>query len=447
MEFLFIIIGAITGFAFAWLLLKARFTGNTVAKTLYDKTISELIEQKTRHQAALEDNNALKSQIINLNKIIDEKALIINQLNIDLASLKKDVDHANQRLTEHKKEVEDLQDRFKAEFKNLATTIMEEKSERFTKDNRQNIDALLKPLGEQIRDFSHKVEQTYDKESKERVSLQKEIQMLHELNKQISEEASNLTKALKGESKTQGNWGEMILESILEKSGLIKGREYTMQESFLSDSGKRLQPDAIVYYPENRCVIIDAKVSLVAYERLTIAEETVERQQALKEHLNSVKAHIDNLSAKKYQDIVSNNALDFIMLFMPIEPAYLAALQGDSSLWQYAYDKRVLLISPTNLIAALKMIANLWQQNNQNKNVLEIAKQSGLLYEKFDGFVKDLLETEKKIKQAAEAHQNAMNKLVEGKGNLINRVEKIKSLGAKTEKSLPADLLEKAIDD
>jgi DNA recombination protein RmuC len=241
-----------------------------------------------------------------------------------------------------------------------------------------------------------------------------------------------------------GNWGEMVLENILEKSGLVRDREYFVQASFQTDEGKRLQPDIVIAYPGEKNIIIDSKVSLVAYERYVSTEIPEEKEQALKNHITSIKNHVSELSAKNYQDIYKINSLDFVMMFLPVEPAYLIAIQKEPDLWHFAYNKRILLISPTNLIAALKMVASMWLQEYQSKNVMEIAHQSGALYDKFEGLVQDLIDIGKRIDSAQVSYKNSMVKLVEGKGNLISRVEKIKQLGAKTKKSLPQNLLERS---
>ncbi|MCX6283590.1 MAG: DNA recombination protein RmuC, partial [Bacteroidetes bacterium] len=350
----------------------------------------------------------------------------------------------NEKLVTLKKDLESLQENFRNEFKNLANDILEEKTKKFTEQNRTKLDEILKPLCEKIREFEKKVEDTYDKESKQRFSLEKEIKNLAELNQQISKEANNLTHALKGQAKTQGNWGEIILESILEKSGLVRGREYSVQASFTNAEGKRLQPDVIIAYPGDRSLVVDSKVSLLAYERYATAETKEEQDKALKEHMLSVRAHINDLGSKNYQDLYQLKSLDFVMLFMPIEPAYLIALQAEPDIWQFAYERRVLLISPTNLIAALRMISNLWRVENQNKNALEIAKQSADLLDKFVGFLEDLEDVGRKLDSTRQSFDASMNKLSTGKGNLIRRAEKIKELGAKPAKEIPRTLLDKA---
>ena len=373
-----------------------------------------------------------------------EKDASLLALNIELSALTADHASLQKKLADQQADLEKIQDKFRLEFKNLASEILEEKTLKFTEHNKAKLDEILKPLGEKIRDFEKKVEETYDKESKQRFSLEREIRSLAELNQQISREASNLTNALKGQAKTRGNWGEIILESILEKSGLTRDREFFVQQSYTNEHGKRMQPDVIVSYPGERNVVIDSKVSLVAYERYSSADTMEEQETAARDHLLSVRNHISELSSKNYQEIYALKSLDFVMLFMPIEPAYMLAVQYDPNLWNYAYEKRILLISPTNLIAALRMIANLWRVEYQNKNAMEIARQSGELYDKFTGFLEDLVDVGAKIESTRKAYEASMNKLSTGKGNLIRRVENIKSLGAKAGKDIPKSLLERA---
>lgn len=359
--------------------------------------------------------------------------------------LDKENKYQKEMLGKQKLEMEEIGKKFSNEFKLLADSILEDKSKRFTELNQTNIERLLKPLGENINTFQKKVEEVYDRESKERFSLGKEVEKLVLLNKRISEEANNLTNALKGQVKQQGNWGEMILESILEKSGLAKGREYHVQESFKDDGGKRYQPDVIISYPDDRQVVIDSKVSLVAYERYCSSTSPEEQEKALSEHLRSIRIHVDTLSSKSYQDLVGS--LDFVMMFVPVEPAFMLAMQTDSELWNYAYSRRVLLISPTNLIAALKMIFDLWQREYQNRHALEIADRGGKLYDKFVSFVESLTAIGDNLTRSQNSYESALKQLTSGNGNLVAQAQKIKDLGAKARKSLPESMLESLNDE
>ena len=442
-EILYLICGAALGFAIGWFISKSKFS--------FKKGLNE------------EDSENLKQEMLNLSselKIKEERLSMMNEslmelkeelndkdnqlviLQRNLAGKESDLKHINERLVENKKEVEELNNRFKIEFENLANKILEEKTGKFTEQNKRNLDEILNPLKDKIQQFEKKVDETHKKDIEDRASIQERIKNLVETSNQISEDAKNLTKALKGDSKTQGNWGELILENILERSGLVKDREYFVQQSFKDETGSRFQPDVIVKYPGDRSVVIDSKVSLTAYEKFVASEDSEEQQKRLNEHLISIKNHIKELNEKSYQDLYQLKSLDFVMMFIPIEPSYLVAIQQDPELWNYAYEKRILLISPTNLIAALKMIASIWRQEYQGQHVLEIAQQSGALYDKFVGFIEDLQEIGNKLESTKKAYEGAMNKISTGKGNLISRAEKIKELGAKTKKELPKDLFE-----
>jgi DNA recombination protein RmuC len=389
----------------------------------------------------------LEDQSLSAATAIKEKEETILGLNRQVATLTSEKNRLIEDLKTKQLAIEESEEKLRTAFKNLANEILEEKTQKFTEQNRTKLEEILKPLGEKIISFEKKVDEAYHNESKERFSLVNEIKRLAELNQQISQEASNLTQALKGQAKTRGNWGEIILESILEKSGLVKDREYFVQQSFTNAEGKRLQPDVIISYPGERSVIIDSKVSLNAYERYSSSEIKEEQDMALREHLQAIRNHINDLSSKNYQDLYQIKSLDFVMMFLPIEPAYMLAIQSDPNLWNFAYERRILLISPTNLIASLKMIANLWRVEYQNKNAVEIARQSGELFDKFKGFVDDLEDIGKKLTATRSSYDDAMNKLSSGKGNLIRRAEKLKELGVKPEKKLPQNLLDKAGED
>jgi len=393
---------------------------------------------KGSKNAVLEERiSGLQKDRDNIQKELAEKENQFLELNTRYVTALADIRNASERLENQKKDIEQMQEVFREKFENLANNILEDKTKKFTEVNRVKLEEILNPLKDKIKDFEKKVEETYDKEAQQRFSLKEEVKKLAELNQQVSLEAQNLTKALKGESKTQGNWGEMILESILEKSGLVKGREYSVQPSFRDDTGKLLYPDIIIHYPENRNVVIDSKVSLTAYEQYVSTDETEQKEKFLKEHLTSIRKHVSELTRANYQDLYKLQSLDFVMMFMPIEPAYLLAVQKEPELWNYAYERRILLISPTNLLAALKLISALWQQEYQNKNVMEIARQTGDLIDKFHSLLEDLDHLDSDLKSARKHYDEAKNKLSEGKGNLIRRVEKIKELGVKSKKKLP----------
>ncbi|MCC8145146.1 MAG: DNA recombination protein RmuC [Bacteroidales bacterium] len=384
----------------------------------------------------------LKKENETLKKNLEQTTADYNQTTAQLTELQANHQFLQTKLDTQKEETEVLRRQFTLEFENIASKILEEKSRKFTQLNKENLDLILKPLGENLEGFKKKVEEVYDKESKERFSLGKEVERLVLLNQKISEEANNLTKALQGNSKTQGDWGQMILENILEKSGLVKDREYFIQAYLKDDQGNylkneegnKMQPDVIIAYPDNRQVIIDSKVSLTAYTRYIASDDLSRQKTEISEHIKSVRRHVDELSRKNYQDFAA--CLDFVMMFIPNEPAYLLAMQYDTELWHYAYKKRILLISPTNLIASLKLIADLWKREYQNQNAQQIAERGGILYDKFAGFVENLSTVGLHLDKAQKSYSDAYNQLKDGKGNLISQAEKLKELGIKTKKSI-----------
>ncbi|WP_292008667.1 DNA recombination protein RmuC [Chryseobacterium sp.] len=352
-------------------------------------------------------------------------------------------------LETQKEEITKIQEEAKLQFENLANKILEEKTEKFTALNQNNLKTILDPFQEKILDLKNKVNEAYEKENKERFSLAEKVKELAELNQQISEDAKKLTRALKGESKTQGNWGEMILESILEKSGLVKGREYFLEHElrdednkalFSEFSGKKMRPDAVIKYPDERNVIIDSKVSLTAFTELVDETDQDVYHAKLNQHLSSIKNHIQQLSQKAYDDY--GKSLDFVMMFIPSEPAYIAAMQAEPNLWNYAYERRILLLNPSNLITSLKLIADLWKREYQNRNSMEIAERGAKLYDKFVGFVENLEKVGKNLDQAKNVYNDAYKQLSTGNDNLVIQTQKLKSLGIKNKKELPQSLID-----
>ena len=344
-----------------------------------------------------------------------------------------------QRLADQEKSIQDIQQKFQIEFQNVANRILEEKSQKFLDTNKTNLDILLSPLKENIKSFEDKVEKVYKAESDERNVLRGEITQLMVLNKQISEEANNLTKALKGDTKKQGNWGEVILDRILEASGLVEGESYTKQGKGLiltDEDGNRFQPDIIINLPDKKHIIIDSKVSLIAYERLVNCTDDTERDSHIKHHVASIKAHIHGLGSKNYNTLYNIDSPDFVLLFIPIESSFAIAVQQDVEIFEFAWNKKVVLVTPSTLLATLKTVASIWKQEQQTRNAIEIASKAGLLYDKFFGFVNDLKKIGDHLDKTKETYTEAFSKLSSGSGNLIGRVEVLKKLGAKTTRQL-----------
>ena len=333
-----------------------------------------------------------------------------------------------------------------SQFKNLANEILEDKSKRFTEQNVANLDALLKPLQTKLSEFKEQVNTSYGNEARERFALKSEIERLANLNLRMSDETRSLTQALKGDSKVQGNWGELVLESILESSGLRKGEEYLVQDSHTQTDGSRLQPDVVVKLPEGRSLVVDSKVSITAYSRYAEATDPTVSEQELAAHIQSLRQHIQGLSSKNYSSLYGIGSVDFVLMFVPIEPAFLLALKTAPNLYQEALAKNIVLVCPSTLMATLRTVAHLWRQDHQNRNALEIAKQCGTLYDKFVGFVDDLEKLGQRLDQAQTSYHDAFNKLKSGKGNLIRTAEKVRELGVKPSKNLSAPLIESSTD-
>lgn len=414
-------------------------------KPAHDQNHIALLELKElEHQKTMD---WIKAEKLKLEDELND--LRINYMNEHgkLIKAEETLTAQREKQIEQDKYIAELQQKFKLEFENIANKVLEEKTARFTEQNRTNLDIILNPFKENIKAFEEKVDKVYKSESDERNVLKGVISQLMDQTKQIQEDANNLTRALKGDNKKQGNWGEVVLERVLERSGLIKDREYRIQTSLSSFDGGRMQPDVIVDLPDDKHIIIDSKVSLLAYERLVTADTDEDKELHLKQHLASIKAHIQGLSAKNYYDLYQINSPDFVLLFIPIESSFGIAVQQDAELFNYAWDKKVVMVSPSTLLATLRTIASIWKQERQNRNVLEIARLSGNMYDKFVGFLADMEGIGKNIKQSQDAYDKALNKLSTGAGNLSNTSEKIKKLGAKATKQIDTKFLDATLPD
>ena len=416
--------------------MMALLSKNQVRQAMTELKAQKLVletqsENKTELLAKAEQAIAIKDQALSAAQQQQ------SELTAQMASLRTELDQQRNAATDKIKTLEETRQQLSREFELLANRIFDEKTERFNKNSKTTLDTALSPLKEQLKDFKQKVEDVYDKDSKERISLSAELGQLKQLNQQMSTDALNLTKALKGDNKAQGNWGEVILERVLEESGLHKGREYETQVSLKANEGRSQQPDVIIRLPENKDLIIDSKVSLVHYERYCNSEDSIAREQALKEHINSVRTHIKGLSIKNYEGLEGLRTLDFVLIFIPIESAFMAAFEHDQAMFRDAYEKNIIVVGPTTLLATLRTIQSIWRYERQNKNAEEIARQAGAMHDKFAGFVADLDKISDYLTKANQAHGSAMNKLTTGKGNLVASTKRLGTLGARVKKVLP----------
>ena len=417
------------------------YIGKLLSKTQSNAEKSNLDGQLTSQNNQLSE---LKISVQNLQIEKQKVQVEKEEFAILLAKKENDFDNLLDRTKEQKEEINQLQEKFSKEFENLANKILEEKTQKFTEQNKENLKNILLPLQDKILHFEKKVEDTHKESIDYHAALRQQILGLREMNAQMSKETINLTKALKGDSKMQGNWGELVLERVLEKSGLEKGREYEVQQSFTSEEGTRILPDVIINLPDGKKMVVDSKVSLTAYEKYVNEEDDVQQNIYLKEHVNSVKRHVEQLSDKRYQDIYQMESPDFVLLFIPIEPAFALALQEDLNLYNKAFEKNIVIVTPSTLLATLRTIDSMWTNQKQQENAIEIARQAGALYDKFEGFVSDLIKIGKKMDEAKVEYSSAMNKLTEGKGNLVTSAEKLKKMGAKAKKALPEAILKRA---
>lgn len=487
MEILYIILAFILGAVLAYFILKSSSVSRKSYEELQQNFIKkdadfsnaeskileileQLKEEKNTNASQVEILNQLQNELAKIsaennaqNQKIAEQAELNQKQNAEikdlqleknnLIAIKSELSAQNENLQKlldtQKEEIVKIQEEAKLQFENLANKILEEKTTKFTEQNQKNLKTILEPFQEKISELKNRVNEAYEKENKERFSLAEKVKELAELNQQISEDAKKLTRALKGEAKTQGNWGEMILESILEKSGLVKGREYFLEHQLTDEnnkalysefSGKKMRPDAVVKYPDERNVIIDSKVSLTAFTELVDETDAEVYAMKLNQHLSSIKNHINQLSQKAYDDY--GKSLDFVMMFIPSEPAYIAAMQADQNLWNFAYERRILLLNPSNLITSLKLIADLWKREYQSRNAMEIAERGAKLYDKFVGFVENLEKIGKNIDNAKNSYTEAYKQLSTGNDNLIIQTQKLRTLGIKNKKHLPNSLTE-----
>lgn len=452
MNILFLLIGLGAGFLIGKLIGKPKAPLELNDNELLDlKTQKAILEEKLKDQ---EKTNTLfslelKNQIVELKKELESERQKLSEANKSLEQSRTYFKAQDEKLKEQRLQIEELQLKLTKDFENIANKILSENSSKFTEQNKTNLDGILNPLRERIKDFEEKVDKAYKSESAERNTLKGSIEELMRLNKQISEEANNLTNALKGDTKKQGNWGEFILEKILESSGLIEGENYTLQGkglSLIDEEGNRFQPDVIINLPDHKHLIIDSKVSLLAYEKLLNANTEEEREKYIKEHVASIKAHVQGLSNKNYQDLIGVHSPDFVLLFIPIESSFSVASQYDRDLFEFAWSRRIVLVSPSTLLATLKTVSSVWKQEKHTKNALEIAKKAGLLYDKFVGFIDDLKKMGDQLGKAQESYHAAFGKLHEGKGSLTNSVESLRVLGLKTKKKIDKNLLDDDFD-
>ncbi|MFM9987738.1 DNA recombination protein RmuC [Flavobacterium sp.] len=438
-ETVLVLISFIIALAIGIFIGKLIFSGKSQSeKNILEEKLNALKEQSQIEKISFEKNllqiNTEKEQIRTEKEVA----------NIQLAKKEADFDSLLEKNKDQKQEVEQLQEKFTKEFENLANKILEEKTNKFTEQNKENMKNILSPLQDKILHFEKKVEDTHKESIDYHAALRQQILGLSEMNAQMSKETLNLTKALKGDSKMQGNWGELVLERVLEKSGLEKGREYEVQQSFTNAEGNRVFPDVVINLPDGKKMIVDSKVTLTAYERYINEDNDDLKTQHLKDHVLAIKRHVEQLGDKNYHDLYQIESPDFVLLFIPMEPAFALALNEDTTLYNKAFEKNIVIVTPSTLLATLRTIDSMWANQKQQENALEIARQAGALYDKFEGFVTDLIKIGKKIDESKIEYSGAMNKLVEGKGNLITSVEKLKKMGAKAKKSLPESIINRA---
>ncbi|MFB9052631.1 DNA recombination protein RmuC [Formosa undariae] len=445
------LVGMVIGFTISKLKSKGEYSR---IEERYAQLLQQFSEyKKDTLSQNLKQDEAFKVQLEtlqkNISKIEGDREDIRREkefLNTELTRRNSEFENLQQQNLLREKDVVKQQEQLRKDFELMASKILEEKSEKFTHQNKENLKLILNPLHEKIQGFEKRVEESQKESIGMHSALKEQLLGLKDLNVQMTKEATNLTRALKGDSKMQGNWGELVLERVLEKSGLEKDREYFVQQHFTRPDGTRVLPDVVLNLPDNKRMIIDSKVSLTDYERFVNAEED-DRALYLKAHVNSIRRHVDQLSAKNYQDLYAMESPDFVLLFIPIEPAFAVAINEDNSLYNRAFEKNIVIVTPATLLATLRTVDTMWNNEKQQRNAKEIANQAGALYDKFDGLLKDLTGVGKKIDDAKKDYSSAMNKLFDGRGNLISRVQKLKKMGATSKKSLPEAILKRALSD
>ncbi len=447
MEYVYLGMGILKGFIICWLILKKNANKQAflhrealLAKDNHHiREKNDLLHQLSVFEERVDNLNREKNELnLNLEKEREKTEKLNQSVSVSLTQQK----NMEERLLNQKQEINELQQKFSVEFENIATKIFKENAKEFSSSNQKNMSHILDPFKEKLLAFEKKVEEAYDKELRDKISLKEEVKRLYELNAKISTEANNLTKALKGDVKKQGNWGEVVLERILERSGLNKGEEYESEAVSKNDEGKTIRPDIIIHLPEEKHLIIDSKVSLVAYERLANCDNEDNRKLFLKEHISSIRTHIRELAKKHYQSSEKLNTPDFVLMFVPIESSFAMAVQSDQDLFGYAWENKIVIVSPSTLLATLRTVSSIWKQELQNRNVLEIARQGGALYDKFVGFVDDMIKLGNQMDTSKKSYQEAMKKLYNGSGNLVKRAENIRALGASVKKKLPQSVIE-----
>lgn len=440
MEYLLILLALLTGFCGAWILFSRKTNTLKAEFVLTEKSLLAAKTAAETENLLLKDNVGYhKAEIEKLQQLLTRIQQLADERGMELVSFQTKNNALNEKLEVQKRELEEVQKRLTTEFENIANRILKERSVEFTESNTKTLSEVLNPLKDRIVSFEKKVEETYDKELRDKISLREEVRKLTDMNARISEEANNLTRALKGDVKKQGNWGEVVLERVLERSGLTKGQEYEREQVIEGSDNHIQRPDVIIHLPDNKHIIVDSKVSLVAYDRYVAADTDGSRDAMLREHISSLRSHVKLLSEKSYQNAQQINAPDFVLMFVPIEASFSVAVQADTDLFSYAWERKIVVVSPTTLLATLRTVASIWKQENQTLNAQEIARLSGALYDKFIGFLDDMVRIKTSIDKSASAYEDAVKKMKDGNGNIIRTAERIKELGAKTgNKSLPS---------